>query len=214
MIRATAHLMWLNEVLWAERIIKAVLEAPFEVVLLYDCGSEDGTLDVARSFDDPRLRIEALGKLTPEANGQVRQLMIDATETPWAYNVDGDELYPPGMLERILSVPLPDRARTGFILLHEVDETPEGLRIVSQTSGHRLHHESSTWTASYPFETTQYFGVKEARFYYPNTVYGYHLHALKRSPLDAKTYFREQKRQLGRKYLDLEIPDGGLFPTT
>ncbi len=197
--------------MWAEKIIKAVLEAPFEAVLFYDCGSEDGTIDVARGFSDPRLDVRALGHLTPEANGQVRQTMLDATKTPWAYMVDGDELYPPGMLENILNVPLPEKARTGYILLHEIDKTPEGLRIVSQTSGHRLHHKSSKWTAAYPFETTQFFGIKEFGFYYPNTVYGYHLHALKRSPLDAKTYFRVQKRQLGKKYLDLKIMDVELF---
>jgi len=203
--------MWCNEEYWAEKVLKAVLAASFDRILLCDCGSEDRTLEIAQGFSDPRLIIKPMGKLSPEQNGAVRQIMLDETATPWAYQVDGDELYPNGMLDKILAVELPERARTGFILLHEVARTDEGLRIVSQTSGHRLHHKTSKWKASYPFETTQYFDQKEARFYFPNAVYGYHVHALPRSPLDGKTYFRAQKQQLRKYYLDLEILDKELF---
>jgi len=211
MIQATAHLMVCNEEYWIEKVLKAILSAPFDQILFYDCGSADKTLGIAQGFTDPRLIIKAMGKLSPEQNGAVRQVMLNETKTPWAYQVDGDELYPPGMLDRILAVELPGPIRTGLILLHEIDKTDQGLRIVSQTSGHRLHHKTSRWQASYPFETTQWLGEDGRRFYFPPVLYGYHVHALPRSPLDGQTYFRKQKQRLAKHYLDLEIPDGALF---
>ncbi len=68
------------------------------VVTVVDDASTDGTADILRRFDDPRLRV-----LRSEANlgpAGSAALAIEAGERPWIARMDGDDIAHPHRLER------------------------------------------------------------------------------------------------------------------
>ena len=73
----------------------------FEIILVDDA-STDSTLEIARSFDDPRLRIISNKQNRGVSYG--RNCGIKAAQGNWIALLDSDDWYAPNRLEKLLSV--------------------------------------------------------------------------------------------------------------
>ena len=85
------------------RYLKTVLEAlkPFEEVLIYDTGSTDNTLEIARSFSNCRIEeapFEGFGKAHNRAAAKAKH--------PWILSIDADEILSTSLVEEILALRL------------------------------------------------------------------------------------------------------------
>lgn len=90
----TAHCLVKNEARFVWFSVMSVINH-VDRVLLWDTGSTDGTKEliklIERSSDKVQTRF--LKGVTPEEFTEVRQKMLDETETDWFIIVDGDEVW-------------------------------------------------------------------------------------------------------------------------
>lgn len=70
-------------------------------IIVCDDASDDGTADIARSFNDPRVII--LENRVNRGPGKSRDLAIQATTSPWVAVLDADDTWHPERLTRLLS---------------------------------------------------------------------------------------------------------------
>ena len=218
----TVHVMLRNEEFWIEPVLRAVL-AVTRNILIFDTGSEDGTKDILEEIWKPGVRIEyADHVLTPEENGEARQVMSDMTETEWAFLVDGDELLDVEKLKVVLSSPPPQDKECGFITLMNVDWKDSHFVARNSHNSHRYFRpKSNIWRGVYPFEIPSQYDDHSTYYYYqllPGEVHGVHLHCLKRSHLDDQMEMRliqrkaNSVREITQDPYDLPWPPDYLFP--
>lgn len=104
MIRAgnqlTVHMMVRNEEFWIWFALAAALDG-CDRLMLWDTGSEDRTLDIAQSVADDRLHVERVAVSKSQRLCEVRNDMLDATETDFFAIVDGDEVWPPSLWRQV-----------------------------------------------------------------------------------------------------------------
>lgn len=191
----TAHVMIRNESYWIGYVLAPVLQV-FPHVLVADTGSEDGSTDILRVLQTKHTNLEVwyLGKLSPEENGDLRTKMLAAVPTTWGFQIDGDEIYPPETLRKILEIGMPIGKHSGFTCLHEIAENEHGLYRTVPFSAFRILRKGMGYRGPYPWEYSLTVNDPEGFYYFPGELCGWHVHGLQRSPLDATTYLRLDKK--------------------
>ena len=96
----TVHMMVRNEEYWIWFAVTAALEGCGRL-MLWDTGSEDRTLELARAVADDRLHIERVAVPNNRRLCDVRNAMLDATDTDFFAIVDGDEVWPPTLWTQV-----------------------------------------------------------------------------------------------------------------
>src|SRR3990172_4504814 len=101
-----------NEEYWVGPIVENLCQV-FDKVMAFDCGSSDSTPDILKRLETLYpgvLEVSLFERMTPEANGKIRQLMTDQTKTEYAAIVDGDEWYPIEALWKLRNSEIPEEA--------------------------------------------------------------------------------------------------------
>jgi glycosyltransferase involved in cell wall biosynthesis len=160
--------------------------------LVYDTGSTDGTIEIVRSF--PSVILVEMGVLNKYQLGACRNLMMEATKTKWAWQVDGDEYYPASSVEEFLKHDMPEGKKLGFTQFFDVGWDGANFRALPKFSRAALLDSSARYSGAYPFENPDIFDHSELFHYFPESVIGYHLHHLVRSEKDEDVYLRMRKR--------------------
>ncbi len=190
----TPQVMVRNEAYWIAPVLNSLCSV-FQNVLVADCGSDDGTLQIARQFIRDGVKVLAKGKLTPKENGHVREELRAMTETPWSFVCDGDEYYPSDRLREIAKIELPADKKCGFTLIWNVVQLHDGM-VCRLTLGNRLAlypTYDSQWVGDYPSDRPcPYCDDAKWFFYYPPVLHGFHLRFVPRSPLDNETFLRDR----------------------
>lgn len=108
----TGHLVVRNEEVWIWYVIKSVL--PYlDKLLICDTGSEDKTIEIIETFKSDKITLIKKPKLGPvefQAKfNEYKNELIDMTETPWSFVLDGDEVFHykamEEMIEKLKTIP-------------------------------------------------------------------------------------------------------------
>ena len=98
-----------NEESTIKDVVERVLESPFTAeLLIVDDGSTDGTVDMARSFTDPRVRL--LEQPVNQGKGAALRRGIAEATAPYVIIQDADLEYDPGEYSSLLAPLLAGRA--------------------------------------------------------------------------------------------------------
>lgn len=91
-----------NEDQWVRYSLLSIL--PYaDVILVTDTGSSDHTVEAINSLTSPKIKLTQLNAPTPAAVTMARQAQLRATQTPWFWVVDGDEIYPKKATQEVLA---------------------------------------------------------------------------------------------------------------
>lgn len=106
-MKITAHTLVKNEARFLWFSVMSVI-SHVDQVLLWDTGSTDGTLEVIERICKTKLgkskvKFKQVPPPTPETFADVRQKMLDETETPWFLMVDGDEVWWEDSIRQVVS---------------------------------------------------------------------------------------------------------------
>ena len=96
----TVHMMVRNEEYWIRFALLSAIERGNRV-FLWDTGSEDRTVALARMVPEERVTLRRLGPVASNGLCDVRNQMLAETTTPWFAIVDGDEVWPPGLWREV-----------------------------------------------------------------------------------------------------------------
>ena len=208
----TAHLMVRDEEYWIGYIL-ANLTKYLSNVFVFDTGSTDKTIEIIKSF--PNVTLVEKGELNPKELCECRNEMMEMTQTPWVWQVDGDEFYPAKAVRALLKCSMPASKKVGFMRFLDVGWDGENFREYSPFSRVAILAQEARFydnvaNFGYPFETPNLFHDKSLFHYFPDPITGYHLHHLERSSKDAEVYLREDKRHQF-SMLDKEIPLGSVL---
>lgn len=189
----TAHIMIRNEEFWIGYIL-AALTKYMPNVLVFDTGSTDSTIQIVKSF--PTVSLIEKGELDPHELCECRNEMMEMTQTPWVWQVDGDEFYPASSIEIFLKYEMPIGKKLGFTYFVDVGWDGKNFRQYTAFNRVAILPREARYFAErgYPFETPDLFYNEKLFHYFPNEVMGYHLHHLTRSSQDEEVYLRMQKK--------------------
>ncbi len=89
----TAHCLIRNEEKWIWYAIHSVIDF-VDKILVFDTGSTDNTVRIIKSINSPKIIFEEKGVVGKKGFVQLRQEMLDRTDTDWFLVLDGDEVWP------------------------------------------------------------------------------------------------------------------------
>lgn len=187
----TVHMMVKNEEYFIGYILQ-VLTQFLPHILVMDTGSTDLTISIIKSF--PSVVLIEKGEQDRWGLGECRNEMMSMLETDWAWQIDGDEYYPKQSIEAFLKHDMPDGKKLGFTLFYDVGWDGARFRTLTPFSRAAILDSSARYSGDYPFENPDIFNYSELFYYFPDAVWGTHLHHLVRSSEDEKVYLRIQKR--------------------
>ena len=192
----TAHLMIRDEENWLGYILSTLTKF-LPNVLVFDTGSTDSTIEIIKEF--PSVKLVKKGELSPMGLMECRNEMMEMTETPWVWQVDGDEFYPEKSIRALLKCEMPVDKRVGFTYFYDVGWDGKDFR--AYLPFHRVaildreaRYRDDVVKQGYPFETPSTFQDWSLFYHLPLDVMGYHLHHLERSSKDSEVYLRQDKR--------------------
>lgn len=113
---------------YVETAIRSVLEQTFrdfELILIDDC-STDRTLEIAKSFDDPRIKIIRLEKNLggEKGAGAVRNVGLERAEGEYIYFMDSDDAILPKGLELLITAVRKTNADVAVGMMDFIAENP------------------------------------------------------------------------------------------
>ncbi len=89
----TANMVVKNEDIWIWFALNSIL--PYvDQVLVTDTGSSDQTVKIIQSIRSPKIVFTETPANSASQVTDIRQAQLEQTKTPWAWIVDGDEIYP------------------------------------------------------------------------------------------------------------------------
>jgi glycosyltransferase involved in cell wall biosynthesis len=169
-LRVSVYIITLNEAANLRRLLPQL--SAFSEVVIVDCGSADGTLEVARSFENVRLSYRAWTGFSDQKNHA-----LSLCREEWVLNLDADEELTSGFLAEMHTVLKSDRydalrtrrkllrwgkasrsfikddvlirlfrKRCGHYAFARVHEQLQIDGRVCDSSVHFLHHEDLTFT--------------------------------------------------------------------
>lgn len=190
----TPQVMVKNELYWIGPVLNSLVSV-FENVLIADCGSTDGTIDVIQQYLRPGVELLIKGELSQKQNGLVRDELRQRTQTTWSWVNDGDEYYPISTLRMIAEQDIPAGRMIGFSTIWNVVQLFDGS-LAKLTLGNRcaLYPTNDTkWLGDYPSDRpAPYCDDAKYFFYYSPALFGFHMRYVPRSPLDDTTFLRDR----------------------
>jgi len=202
MLNAVPIVMVKNEEYYIAQVL-TVLATAFGTILVADTGSTDKTCELVRSV--PQARLFVWPTIDTTQLGKTRQRLCEEGRKlgfGWAFQCDGDELYYPDALERIVAQDLPEGKNVGMTAMVTVDKDEQGQMWAMSDNFSRVavYPLNTGWHSDYPYEAPNVFDDhgEDNRYYYTGEtelgVHALHLHRLVRSPRDKDVMLREKKR--------------------
>lgn len=104
-MKVTAHCLVKNEERFVWYAVMSVVDFVDEV-LLWDTGSTDNTRQIIKEISktSDRVKTKFLGSVTPQEFANVRQDMLNATNSDWFVMVDGDEIWWEDSIKKLVKV--------------------------------------------------------------------------------------------------------------
>lgn len=99
--KITGHCLVRNEEHWTWFAIMSVIDH-LDRLLVYDTGSTDATLEIIKTIENKKLSFEKKGPITPQEFPQVRQEMLEKTDSDWVFLLDGDEVWPQWAIKKVV----------------------------------------------------------------------------------------------------------------
>ena len=102
----TAHCLVKNEEIFIEAVIRSAVDF-VSIIIVYDTGSTDKTCEIISNLikEYPnKIIFEEKGECDKKRHTELRQEMIDRTETDWFMILDGDEVWPRQTLEEAFQI--------------------------------------------------------------------------------------------------------------
>lgn len=96
-----AHCRVCNEENWVWYAINSVIDY-MDKVLVYDTGSTDKTVEIIKAIKSPKIELCEKGKSDRIGLTQMRQEMLDRTDTDWFLVLDGDEVWPKETIKKLI----------------------------------------------------------------------------------------------------------------
>lgn len=100
-IKLTTHTIVKNEQNWIKQSLLSVIDQ-VDQMLVWDTGSTDKTVDVIKSINSPKIIFAQKGPVNRQQLIDLRNLQIQATQTPWFIIFDGDEIWPKNNLIQLI----------------------------------------------------------------------------------------------------------------
>ena len=103
-MKITTHTLFKNDERWLWYSVNSVINY-VDKLLLWDTGSSDSSLKIARYLKDKyknKISLREYGEVTSETFPKVRQEMLDQTDSDWFMVLDADEIYWQGTIRRLV----------------------------------------------------------------------------------------------------------------
>ena len=177
----------------------------FTSYVIYDVGSTDNTREIIDWFTgkmDGRadLYVRYLPHVPREVQGTFRNSMIVEGDRPSYFILDGDELYTPEDMRKVLQAAADLQMKNSANPLKRYGvfkriEVTEDLtqRYVKERSHHRLYTADAFWTGTHPGEVPAYKQNEFSETYYP--IRCWHMHNTLRSPKEEDALLRVSRKQ-------------------
>jgi glycosyltransferase involved in cell wall biosynthesis len=88
----TVHCLVKNEENYIWYAINSVINY-VEKIIIWDTGSTDRTVEIIKAIENPKLVFKEKGEVDPLGVSELRQEMLNLTETDWFFILDGDEIW-------------------------------------------------------------------------------------------------------------------------
>ena len=196
-----------NEAYWLGYVLEC-LRGHFHRYVIYDVGSSDGTQEIIDNFvqrerQNAEFFVRLLPKCTPANQGPYRNAMMAEARSEWTFMVDGDELYTKESIEVIKGfVPTlqkyhdKDGLLYGIVPRHEVQaDLRSAYGVGEMVPHHRLYHRTAIFGGPHPNEYQLYPGRPGNQMWLPKTAVCWHFHGALRSPKDAETHGRLDRKK-------------------
>ena len=115
----TAHMVVKNEDRFIWYAVNSILSHVTELIV-FDTGSTDKTIKVIESIKDKKIKFLKKSVNSPDALVKLRIEQIRLTKTPWIWIIDGDEVYPQNLGQKVVQAIRYNPKAYGLIL-HRYD---------------------------------------------------------------------------------------------
>jgi len=95
------HCLVRNEEKWVWFALSSVLDS-LDKILVWDTGSTDRTVQIVKSFKNPKIDFREYGAVTPETFAKARQEMLEKTRADWIFLIDADEIWSKDALQKTI----------------------------------------------------------------------------------------------------------------
>ena len=195
-----------NESYWLPYVLES-LRGYFDRYIIYDVGSTDNTREIVDNFvqserHNSEFFVRMMPKCEPIIQGAFRNSMIAEARCDYYFIVDGDELYTPESLKKIIdSIPLMERYYLDGLLygmLPRIEIQADLKTAYGVNEGiphHRLYHRTAIFGGAHPGE----YPIPEQRgknqMWLSTDILCWHFHGTARSPKDAETHGRLDRKK-------------------
>jgi len=196
-----------NEAYWLPYVLES-LRDHFSRYVIYDVGSTDGTREIIDNFvqserKDSEFFVRMMPDCPPVVQGAFRNSMIAEARSEWYFMVDGDEIYTNESLNTIVGYAdnlYQYYEETGLLygMVPRIEvqanlKTAYGVH--DRVPHHRLYHRTAIFGGPHPNEYQIYEGRPGNQMWLPKGAICWHLHGALRSPMDAKTHGRLDRKK-------------------
>lgn len=195
-----------NEAYWLPFVLES-LRGHFERYVLYDVGSVDGTKQIIDDFvQSERHRAEFFVRLLPNCppivQGAFRNSMMAEARSEWTLMIDGDEIWTEEGLNTVKSFePTLDEYHKndgllyGMVSRYEVQaDLKSAYGVEEMIPHHRVYHRTAIFGGPHPNEYQVYKGQGKNQIWLPKKAIVWHMHGTLRSPKDAETHGRVDRK--------------------
>ncbi|MHA2063364.1 MAG: glycosyltransferase [Candidatus Thorarchaeota archaeon] len=190
----------MNDAYWLPYVLKSI-DGWFNKIVIYDAGSEDGTIDICRWFRDTstsEVLLEEFPFVPPKAQLAYRNAAIADAQTDYYMLVDGDEIWAERSLVELSNYFEDYRASNkpyGLVNRTEVNaDLNTAYSDGTWLQHHRVYHRTCTWRGTHPGERATIPQKPKTEHRFPDDVVVYHFHNTLRSPLEDKVPSRVKRK--------------------
>jgi hypothetical protein len=204
-MKPAAMVLVKNERYWLPYVLKQT-EGHFDSYVIYDVGSNDGTLEIIdwfyeRNKEKAQIKIRKLPHCEPIVQGTFRNAMIVDGERPVYLILDGDELYTQKSMSKIadaantLDQMHEVNTRIKYGVFRRIEVLPELTQRYSEVrTHHRLYTADTPWKGTHPGEEPVYGQNTHSEIHFDDIVV-WHMHNTLRSPKEEDALSRIRRKQ-------------------
>lgn len=115
----TGHMVVKNEDRFIWYAVNSILPYVAELII-FDTGSTDKTVKIIESIKDPKIKFFKKSISSPVQLVNLRLEQIKLTKTPWIWIIDGDEVYPQNLGQKVVQA-VRDNPQAYGLILHRYD---------------------------------------------------------------------------------------------